>query len=736
MVSRVSAAAIVVLSAGFAACGGGGGSSVTGTAAAPVAVATPTIAPATPAASATGTLSITFAIPLRTGAAPAARARRPAYISTNTRSMSFYDGTKLVYVANINLAVAPPAITTIFSSGNEVRDFTCTIDADGYQASCTEKLVVSCSSHVFDAVAYPNPQTASKRGVVGGGGIILSEGELGPYSVKTGDNGNHEIVMLGVADQVAFAPIVTPYTSSNGATTIPNVGVVGVGSYTVVATIEDASGATIVLPGAYDNGPVSFAETDRAERPLVLAGVIRHAAGESGTGELHRAMRESGRGDDRGARRHQAEHELGIASHVHERELRDITARHADLPVRSERRQLAGHRPVADRNRPDVPKRPHTASEPDTGQQTALLEERYTVHYRRLATAAALVALLAGCGGGGGSTSSVPSAAIPQQLSQVTPAPPTTTSSSRASVTVAFRIPLPSKKGTSSARRPDYISSGTQSIVFYDGTTLAGVMNVNVSIPSPTATIVYSGGTIGISNVSCTAGTTADTCQATVTTTVGSHTFGMVAYDQPVSTSSPSPVPSTKPTSVRRAPDALYGGGIILSEGQVGPLTLQPGPNPGATITLNGVAFGALMPIITTPYTYNTGDGTVANVGVVGVGTYTGSITIQDAAGQTITTPGTYDNGPVVVSEQDSNGILSIKNGSYATPPSTASSESYTVSCLKVGFATIQATAGTAPDTTYASHIVYSSSNYATSPIQTQSFECVANSASIPITGQ
>ncbi len=70
--------------------------------------------------------------------------------------------------------------------------------------------------------------------------------------------------MLGVADQVAFAPIVTPYTYSNGATTIPNVGVVGVGSYTIVATIEDASGATIVLPGAYDNGPVAFAETDNA----------------------------------------------------------------------------------------------------------------------------------------------------------------------------------------------------------------------------------------------------------------------------------------------------------------------------------------------------------------------------------------------------------------------------------------------------------------------------------------
>ncbi|HZO92570.1 MAG TPA: hypothetical protein VFB22_02285 [Candidatus Baltobacteraceae bacterium] len=353
--------------------------------------------------------------------------------------------------------------------------------------------------------------------------------------------------------------------------------------------------------------------------------------------------------------------------------------------------------------------------------------------YRRLATAAALIALLAGCGGGGGGSTSIPGSAVPQNLSQATPTPPTTTSSSsRATVTVAVSIPH-RKAGGGLVRRPDYISSGTQAILFYDGNTIAGVINVNTSIPSPTATIVWAGsGSDTISNASCSAGATADTCMATVTTTIGAHTFGMVAYDQPVSTSSPSPSPTAKPTSERRVPDALYGGGVILSEGQSSAVTLQPGSNPGATITLNGVAAAASMPAITTPYTYNE----QSNVGVVGVGTYTGSITIEDASFATITTPGTFDNGPVAVTEQDANGIVSITNGSWSNPPSTAGAESYTVSCLKAGTATLQATAKTSPNTSYVFHITYSSANYATSPIATLNFTCVANSASLPITGQ
>jgi hypothetical protein len=368
---------------------------------------------------------------------------------------------------------------------------------------------------------------------------------------------------------------------------------------------------------------------------------------------------------------------------------------------------------------------------------------RQSVIIRRLAFAAAVVALLAGCGGGGGgSMPSTPTGSVPAQSALGTPVP-STSSSSRASVSIAFSVPLRAHDASAShARRPDYISSGTQAIAFYDSATLAGVMNVNVSVKPPTATIVYAGGgtTDNISNVSCTAGTTADTCGATITTTIGSHTFGMVAYDQPVSTSSPSPSPSPvntgKPAGERRSPDALYGGGIILSEGQVGPLTLQPGVNPGATITLNGVAAVAGMPTITTPYSDNTGDGTITNVGVVGVGTYTGTISIDDASSNIITTPGTYDNGPVVVSEQDANNIVTITNGSYSTPPSTATTETYTVACAKVGIATIQATAKTSPNTNYASHLTYSSANYATSPIGTVQFDCVANSATIPIVGQ
>jgi hypothetical protein len=263
------AATFVVLSTALISCGGGGGgssnASLNAAGAAPPAVPTATAAAPTAVPASTGTLSVTFEIPFGAEAAPAGVSRNPQYISTNTRSISFYDGTKLVYVANINLAASPATVTTVYSSGDEVSDLNCSIEADGYQASCTEKLEATCSSHVFVAIAYPNPQTASRKGVVSGGGIILSEGELGPYTVKSGDNGSHTIVLLGVADHAAFAPITTPYTYNNGTTTIANVGVVGLGSYTVSATIEDETGATIVLPGAYDNGPVTFAESDSAK---------------------------------------------------------------------------------------------------------------------------------------------------------------------------------------------------------------------------------------------------------------------------------------------------------------------------------------------------------------------------------------------------------------------------------------------------------------------------------------
>jgi mRNA-degrading endonuclease toxin of MazEF toxin-antitoxin module len=263
-IARVLSSAVFVSAAALVACGGGGAGSAGG--AAPVVVFTPqpaATATATAAPGTTGTLGITFTIPIPHGSGSAAKARGPAYISPNTRSVSFYDGKTLVYVANIDLSSSPATVTTVMSSGNEIKDLSCQMNSDGYQAQCTERIEVSCGSHTFDMIAYPNPQTKTRNGV-GGGGIILSEGQLGAYTVKQGDNGSHEIILLGVADIASFAPITTPYTYSDGVNTYANVGVVGVGTYTISATIEDASGATIVLPGAYDNGPVIFSESDGA----------------------------------------------------------------------------------------------------------------------------------------------------------------------------------------------------------------------------------------------------------------------------------------------------------------------------------------------------------------------------------------------------------------------------------------------------------------------------------------
>ncbi|HZO92569.1 MAG TPA: hypothetical protein VFB22_02280 [Candidatus Baltobacteraceae bacterium] len=344
---------------------------------------------------------------------------------------------------------------------------------------------------------------------------------------------------------------------------------------------------------------------------------------------------------------------------------------------------------------------------------------------RRSAAAAGVVALLTGCGG----SSSAPVAALPHGVATTTPGL-STSSSGRATVTVSFRIPLKKRASSSASRRPDYISSGTQAVAFFDGTTVAGVVNVDLSSDPQTSTVVYAGGpNDGIANASCSGADIVYTCTATLATTVGAHTFFMVTYDEPVSTSSPSPTPSSspKPTAERRLPDALYENGIILAEGQSVPLSLQPGTNPGATITLNGVA-------ATTEFAeFEEPDGVVVrpalrapNQGVVGDGQYDIEMVIEDASGNVITTPGTFDNGPVIVSEQDANGILTITAGTFTTPPDTSVNVDFFVSCNKPGTATIQATANTKPDTAYVARLPYNSSDYASSPIGTTTFQCTS----------
>ena len=94
---RARSFAALLSTLALAACGGGGGGS---SSPAPVPAA-PTAAPSTPQGTATVPMSIS--IPRRTGSAgrSIASARAPQYVSPSTESFALYDGTTLIYVANV-----------------------------------------------------------------------------------------------------------------------------------------------------------------------------------------------------------------------------------------------------------------------------------------------------------------------------------------------------------------------------------------------------------------------------------------------------------------------------------------------------------------------------------------------------------------------------------------------------------------------------------------------------------
>jgi hypothetical protein len=136
-------------------------------------------------------------------------------------------------------------------------------------------------------------------------------------------------------------------------------------------------------------------------------------------------------------------------------------------------------------------------------------------------------------------------------------------------------------------RKPRYVSPGPESISLYDGATLVYIGNLTPDTPPALATAYAAPGTTMVTAGTC-GGTTTITCGATVVTTVGSHTFGLVAYD--AQQAAPSPPPAEVPSAARRAPNAQVSSGptpapSVLSEGAT-KATPSAGANPGATVTL------------------------------------------------------------------------------------------------------------------------------------------------------
>ena len=305
----------------------------------------------------------------------------------------------------------------------------------------------------------------------------------------------------------------------------------------------------------------------------------------------------------------------------------------------------------------------------------------------------ALTIVLAGCGGGGGGTDK-PVAPI---------APPIVPGSA----TFPLSFTVPGTPPTSTARAPQYVSPGTKSIAVYDGATLIYAGNYNAG----TFTTVFA--TTGPTSVSASGTCPSNTCTVTITTTIGTHTFGVITY--PVSQGTPPPFT-----------------GVILSENEL-TVTLLPGPNPGQTLSLLGVAYQA--PITgPSPAPVHYGNPTGPLVGIIGT-TYTYQYTINDSSNNQIILPGNYDNGPVTIAENDPNGTVTFTTPvSQSAPPATLGQQSFSVTCAKDATAPIVASAGTHPNAAYASGLIYNSTiNYAPGTIGSTTLRCVPNSATLPI---
>jgi hypothetical protein len=231
---------MLALTFGAAGCGGGGGT-VGPAAPAPAA---PTAAPAS-----TATTTLSLSIPNRPGTSSA---RTPRYVSLGTRAIAFYDGATLVYVAN--LLGTTPAFTTLYSKSGSTTVTPGDCTRGSLAQTCTLTVTTTAGAHTFGITAYADLQGgvtlpgSVQRNVSDVGtppaftGLILSEGELAVVLVG-GSNPAQTMTLLGVAD-------ITQWFGSQTA------------SFNQTATIgyivQDARSGQIVLPGNYDNGPVTI----------------------------------------------------------------------------------------------------------------------------------------------------------------------------------------------------------------------------------------------------------------------------------------------------------------------------------------------------------------------------------------------------------------------------------------------------------------------------------------------
>jgi hypothetical protein len=222
----------------------------------------------------------------------------------------------------------------------------------------------------------------------------------------------------------------------------------------------------------------------------------------------------------------------------------------------------------------------------------------------RRAIAFMLIVLLAACGGKSGGGPPLP-------VATATPGPSST--SSPQSVSVAFKIQLPTAQGAAKRRNPQYVSTKTASAAI---------------------TVTPSGGSAGSPTViNC--GTT--TCSGTVQAAVGSDTFAVNLYD------------------------AANGGGNLLSTGSATQTIVANTAN-SVNVTFNGVVASLTL--------------TAPQVTPGTAGTATIAFAALDADGETIVGPGDYvdaSGNPLTISLADPDTSGSCLTASSCTPSGTAS---------------------------------------------------------------
>ncbi|HZZ65036.1 MAG TPA: hypothetical protein VFE17_06045 [Candidatus Baltobacteraceae bacterium] len=227
-------------------------------------------------------------------------------------------------------------------------------------------------------------------------------------------------------------------------------------------------------------------------------------------------------------------------------------------------------------------------------------------------TIISMLALLSACGGGGSGLSGGP--------------PPASNNSggSTAPTTVDFSIRIPPASTQTNSRRRMYVSPNTKSVAVQQ------LDSSNNVVASQTYNVTST------SN-GCTTNSSGTTCTFSFPAPAGTFNFSVKSYS------------------------ATGGGGSLLSESTLTNVTILKGQANQISVTMNGV---------------------LASVGFA-AGSQSISATLgapqtvnfipQDATGATIIGPGTYDNGPLTISNSASS-VATVSPSSFSAPGTTSAS--------------------------------------------------------------